>query len=339
MAKKEGKVKALALFSGGLDSILAIKLIQEQEIYVEALNFSSVFFPNEKAIDLAKKLGFKVRTIDLTGNKEYVKLIKKPKYGHGSGMNPCIDCKIFMLKEAKKIMLKEGFDFIITGEVLDERPMSQTYPKLMLIEKESGLKGRLLRPLSAKVLPETDIEKKGLVDRNELLSIKGRSRREQMALALRYNIAEYPSPAGGCLLCEKPFAKKLNDLFSSKKINEINYNELALLKIGRHFRIGKTKIIVGRNKEENDKITLLKKPKEFLFEVPDCGSPITLIQNIKPAKKEIEIAAKLTAYYSDAKEKNIVVNYWNEANKKNKNKINIKINEKEINEILKNKIG
>lgn len=339
MAKQKRKVRALAMFSGGLDSILAIKMIQEQGIEVEALNFTSVFFPNEKVVDTARKLGVKLRVIDITGNKSYIKLLKKPKYGYGVGINPCIDCKIFMLKEAKKIMLKEKFDFIITGEVLNERPMSQTYDKLMLIEKESGLKDKLLRPLSARLLPPIKAEMRGLVNRQELLSINGRSRKEQMGLALRYGITEYPSPAGGCILCEKPIKDKLRDLFENKKIEEINYNELALLKIGRHFRIEKTKFIVGRNKEENEKISLLKKPKDFLFEVPDCGSPFTLLQSIKPHKKEIEIAAKLTAYYSDSKEKNVVINYWNDLNEKKKDKISIKFDEKEITEILKNKIG
>ncbi len=339
MAKQKKKIKALAMFSGGLDSIIAIKMIQEQGIEVEALNFTSVFFPNEKARDTARKLGIKLKIIDITGNKEYIKILKKPKYGHGVGINPCVDCKIFMLKEAKKIMIKEKFDFIITGEVLNERPMSQTYDKLMLIEKESGLKDKLLRPLSARLLPPIKIELQGLVNRQELLSINGRSRKEQMGLALRYGITEYPTPAGGCILCEKPLKDKLIDLFQNKKNDEIDYNELALLKVGRHFRINKIKIIVGRNKEENEKITLLKKPGEFLLNVSDCGSPTTLIQSIKPSKKDIEIAAKLTAHYCDSKEKNIVVDYWNETNEKKKNKINIKIDEKEIGEILKNKIG
>jgi hypothetical protein len=244
-----------------------------------------------------------------------------------------------MLKEAAKIMKKQKFDFIITGEVLNERPMSQTYPKLRLIEKDSGLTGKLLRPLSAKALPETDVEKEGLVNRAELLSIQGRQRKEQFGLALRYNLSEFPTPAGGCLLCEKTIQEKLLDLFKHKKISEIDYNELALLKLGRHFRIGKTKIIVGRNKEENDQLSFLRNKNKILLEVPNCGSPITLLDpdGKKPTKREIEIAAKFTIYYSNNFDKNTVVTYW--TNEKRKNKISVKLNEGEILACLPYKIG
>ena len=337
MVAKNKKIRALAMFSGGLDSILAIKLIQEQEIEVTAINFTTPFFPNDKAIESASKLGIKLIVVDLSSNKNYLNILKKPKHGYGAGLNPCIDCKIFMLKEAAKVMKKEKFDFIITGEVLDERPMSQTYNNLKIIEAESGLKGKLLRPLSAKVLPETDIVKKFLVNPNQLLAIHGRQRKEQFGLALRYNITEYPSPAGGCLLCEKTIKAKLLDLFEYRKISEIDFNELTLLKIGRHFRVGKTKFIVGRNKEEKEKLFLLKKSKEYLFHIIGASSPVVLLKNEKPKKGEIEIAAKFTAYYSKSPEKNILIDYWKD--EKNKEKISIKLNDSEMENLLKNKIG
>ncbi|MFH0936219.1 MAG: tRNA 4-thiouridine(8) synthase ThiI [Candidatus Woesearchaeota archaeon] len=297
-------MKALALFSGGLDSLLAIKLIQDQNIQVKAINFTTPFFSNKKAIEQAKLYNIDLISIDIT--KDYLKMLKKPKHGYGKNINPCIDCKIFMLKQAKKYAKKINANFIFTGEVLGERPMSQNKPTLFVIEKEAGLKNRLLRPLSAKLLPKTIIEKKKLVDISKLLNIQGRSRKIQLELVKKYNIKEFATPAGGCLLTDSQFAKKLIDLIKYKK--NINNNDLEILKLGRHFRYKTSKIIVGRNYNENQKLLKLKNNKDIILEVIDEPSPITILQNTIN-KEAIKIAASLTARYSDSKKELVPVKY------------------------------
>ncbi|MEM4703822.1 MAG: hypothetical protein QXJ02_01975, partial [Candidatus Bathyarchaeia archaeon] len=272
------KVKALAMLSGGLDSILATKLILEQNIDVEAINFVSPFCLCKKggcgAPETAKQLGIPLKVMNV--GEEYLRIVRKPKFGYGKNMNPCIDCRIFMLKKAKQYAKKIGAAFIFTGEVLDERPMSQHMKALNLIEKEAGLEGKILRPLSAKLMKETEAEKKGLVNREKLLDIRGRSRKRQFELAKNFHIVDYPCPAGGCLLTCKEFANKLKDLFQHKK--RVSIRDVQLLKVGRHFRLGENKIIVGRNEAENKTLLQMKKKQEFYFEAQGCGSPITLLQ-------------------------------------------------------------
>lgn len=306
--KSKAQVKALALFSGGLDSILAIKLIQEQGIAVEAITFLTPFysaraggFSLERA---AQQLGVPLKVVRL--GLDYLRVIRKPKYGYGRHMNPCIDCRIYMLKKAKQYAKQIGASFIITGEVLGERPMSQNWKALKIVEEESSLKGKLLRPLSAKLLLPTEPERAGIVDRNRLLDIRGRSRKRQLALARAYGITEYQSPAGGCLLTYKEFSAKLRDLLTHKK--RVSMADLELLKIGRHFRLGENKIIVGRNKEENEALLRLKGRNDYFFEAVGTGSPITLLQGPK-TKQAIEKAAQLTAYYSDQKTGKVQVQY------------------------------
>jgi tRNA-specific 2-thiouridylase len=225
-------------------------------------------------------------------------------------MNPCIDCRIFILKEAKKYAKEIGAAFIFTGEVLGERPMSQHFSALQLVEEESGLKGKILRPLSARLLPETVMEKKGLVDRGKLLCIRGRSRKPQIKLAEEFNIRDYPSPAGGCLLTCREYASKLRDLFKHKK--RCSMADVSLLKVGRHFRFGKNKIVVGRNEAENKILTAQKTQNDCYFEVPNIGSPITVLQGAK-TKKAIKTAAALTAFYSDVKSGEVTVNFGEES--------------------------
>ncbi|MEM2955034.1 MAG: tRNA 4-thiouridine(8) synthase ThiI [Candidatus Nanoarchaeia archaeon] len=306
------KKRCLALLSGGLDSRLAIKLMQKQNIDVIALYFSLPFGTGccmpDCAFNFAQTQNIKLKIIDCTKGKlfqEYMALIRKPKYGYGTALNPCIDCRIFMLKKAKALMSKLKAQFIVTGEVLNERPMSQTQKMLNIIEKESNLQGKLLRPLSAKLLPETEVEKKGLIDRNKLLDIQGRSRKRQIELANKWKL-KYPTPAGGCLLCEKEFAKKLKDLFKHKK--KIEPRDIELLKLGRHFRYGSNKIIVGRNEQENKKLVALAN-QDFIFEVKNIPSPITLLQG-KATKTTNKIAAALTVSYSDAKNEKQVQVAW-----------------------------
>ena len=303
--------KALALFSGGLDSILAVKLLVNQGIDVVAVNFVSAFSSCAKdncgVTEVAKQLGVPLKVVKL--GDEYLKMIREPKHGYGKNMNPCIDCRIYILKKAKKIAEEIGADFIFTGEVLGERPMSQHFNALKVVEEESGLKGKILRPLSAKLLPETPIERKGLVDRKKLLDIRGRSRKPQLKLAEEFNIKSYPSPAGGCLLTCREYANKLQDLFKHRK--RCTMADAALLKVGRHFRLGKNKIIVGRNEAENAVLKAKKARNDYYFEVPHTGSPITVLQGAK-TKKAVKIAAALTAFYSDAKTAEVTVNFGRE---------------------------
>ena len=305
-------VKALGLLSGGLDSILATELIRKQDIEVVAFNVKTPFCICKKdgtseAAEAANQLKVPLKVVSV--EKDYLQMLRKPKHGYGKNMNPCIDCKIFMIKKAKKYAKEIGADFIFTGEVLGERPKSQHYPALRLIEEEAGLKGKLLRPLSAKLLPETVAEKKGLVDRTKLLNIQGRSRKPQFQLAKEFGIKSYPSPAGGCLLTCEEYSKKLRDLFANKK--RVSMADIALLRVGRHFRLGKNKIIVGRNEAENKFLVAQKTPSEYYFELPDIVGPITILQGPK-TKNAIETAAKLTAYYSDAETAKVKVNFGRE---------------------------
>jgi tRNA-uridine 2-sulfurtransferase len=305
-------VKAISLFSGGLDSILATELIRRQGIDVITFNIKTPFgIPKKDGTSEAAQAAdqLKVPLKVVTVERDYLKMLRKPKHGYGRNLNPCVDCKIFILKKAKKYAKEIGADFIFTGEVLGERPMSQHYPALKLIAEESGLKGKLLRPLSAKLLPETAAEKKGLVDRNKLLSIQGRSRKPQFELAKEYGIATYPSPAGGCLLTCEEYTKKLQDLLDNKK--RLSMVDVALLRVGRHFRLGKNKIIVGRNESENKFLISNKIRSDFYFEPSDIVGPTSLLQGHK-TKIAIETAAKLTASYSDAKSGDVTVKFGRE---------------------------
>jgi tRNA U34 2-thiouridine synthase MnmA/TrmU len=306
------KVKALALLSGGLDSTLAVKLVLDQGIDVEALNFVTPFCLCRKggcgASEVAKKFSIPLKIISV--GEDYLKVVRNPKYGYGKNMNPCIDCRIFMLKKAKEYAEEIGASFIFTGEVLDERPMSQHRKALKIIEEETGLKGKILRPLSAKLLPKTEAEKMGWVDREKLLDIRGRSRKRQIGLAKEFGITDYPCPAGGCLLTYKEFASKLRDLFNHKK--RVSLKDVQLLKFGRHFRFGKNKIIVGRNEAENKVLLQFKSAIDFYFEAQGCGSPITLLQGPKTGKA-IKKAAELTAYYSDQKTGEVLVKFGRES--------------------------
>ncbi len=302
-------MKAVALLSGGLDSILAVKLMKDQGIDVVAVNFRSIFCMCDQggicySALTAKNLGIPLKMI-FKGD-EYLKIVRKPKHGHGRGMNPCIDCRIYIFSKAKEYAEEIGAKFLFTGEVLNERPMSQHEKALNIIEEESGLKGKLLRPLSAKLLPETEAEKKGWVDRSKLLEMKGRRRVPQIELAKKLGIADYPCPAGGCLLTQKDFARKVKDFF--KHNEEATIKDMEILKRGRHFRAGDNKIIVGRNEKENEELLKFKYDEDSVFEVQNIGSPITILQGEK-TKEAVKTAAELTARYSDAEEGEVEVSY------------------------------
>ena len=242
--------KCVALISGGLDSALAARLMLEQSIDVYGLYLSLSWgcCEKDKAAAVARQLN--VPLMVLSVGDAYLDVIRKPKYGYGSGMNPCVDCRIYMFRLAKRYMEELGAGFVVTGEVLGQRPMSQLRRPLEIIEAESGLEGLLLRPLSAQLLDATLPELLGVVDRQRLLRIAGRSRHEQLSLAAADRITEHSTPAGGCLLTEEAFTKKARDLFEHEE--RPTTKDMELLTIGRHFRIGPvTKIILGRNELEN----------------------------------------------------------------------------------------
>ncbi len=267
-------VKAVGLISGGLDSMLAVKLLQQQGIEVIGVAFRSPFFDVRRAKEAASKLGIPLKVIDITD--DLIPIIRAPKHGRGSGMNPCIDCHILMVKKAGEAMREVGAQFVFTGEVLGQRPFSQTKKAMRTVEEESGMMGLLLRPLSAKRLPPTIPEKEGWVKREDLLGLWGRGRREQMELAQRFGINEIPQPAGGCLLTDPAFSRRLKDLLDHKEALE--KRDLELLKIGRHFRISPvTKLIVGRKEGENAKLRELSTKEDLLLELRNFGSPVGLI--------------------------------------------------------------
>jgi tRNA-specific 2-thiouridylase len=301
-------MKALGLLSGGLDSTLAVKLILERGIDVEALNFMTPFCLCRKggcgAAEAAKTFNVPLKIVN--AGTDYLRVIRRPKYGYGKNMNPCVDCRIFMFKKAKKYAKSIGAEFIFTGEVLGQRPMSQHRGAMDLIEREAGLKGKIVRPLSAKLLPKTEAEEKGFIDEEALLDISGRSRRRQIDLVKQFNIVNYPCVGGGCLLTDKEFANKLRDLFENKK--KVTVKDVNMLKIGRHFRFKKNKIIVGRNESENGVLLRTKRKGDYFFEVPNCGSPTTILQGPK-TKKAIEKAAGLTAFHSDKKLNEVEVDF------------------------------
>jgi len=304
------KIKAVALFSGGLDSILAVKLIQEQGIKVKGINFITPFFGLDEAFMMAKDLDIDLEIIDIT--EELLGILRNPKYGFGKNMNPCIDCHTLMLKKAGEYMTKIGASFILSGEVLGERSMSQNRNSLNIIERESGFEGRILRPLSALLLPETIPEKEGLVDRNKLLNISGRSRKRQMKLAIKMNLKDYPSPAGGCKLTDPGFSKRLRDLFAQEKYS---LEEIKLLKLGRHFRLRRDiKLIVGRNKEENEQLNNFFQDGDFLFKAKNLKGPISLLkEGIKIDDEIIEKSCQITARYCDRNEEEdegVYINYF-----------------------------
>lgn len=301
-------MKALGLLSGGLDSTLAVKLILENGIDVEAINFTTPFCQCRKggcgATEAAKTFNIPLKMI--SAGTEYLRVIRNPRFGYGKNLNPCVDCRIFMLKKAKKYAKQIGAEFIFTGEVLGQRPMSQHRGALDLIEREAGLQGKILRPLSAKLLPKTEAEEKGLIDHEALRDIRGRSRKPQIEMTREFNIVNYPCSGGGCLLTDKEFANKLRDLFQHKK--RVTIKEVNLLKIGRHFRFGDNKIIVGRNETENGILLRTKQKADYYFEVPNCGSPTTILKGPK-TKQAFEKAAAFTAFHSDKKLKEVQVNF------------------------------
>jgi tRNA-specific 2-thiouridylase len=288
--------KALLLFSGGLDSILAAKILIKQGIKVSPVCFKSYFFGCDLAKKPAENLGLKLKIVDFS--REHLKTVKMPKYGYGKGANPCIDCHLLMLKNAKRIMKTKKFDFIATGDVLGERPFSQNKKTLIKMEKEAGLESLILRPLSAKLLPETVAEEKGWVKREKSFDFQGKSRKPQLLLAKKFKIKKFPTPAGGCILTDLEFSKKLKELF--KKIPECNGKDVQILKRGRVFWQNKFLIIVGRNEKENKELKKYKKRGGLILEPKNFPGPTVLIRGFgkKIKRGTVKRGTELLSNYS-----------------------------------------
>jgi tRNA-uridine 2-sulfurtransferase len=302
---EEKNPKAIALLSGGLDSNLAIRMMLEQGVSVEAIAIKTPFCDfdcgkgcGHRVKEVADELGISLKTVYF--GEDYLRMLKNPKYGYGSGMNPCIDCRVMMYNAAKEYTKKTDADFIITGEVLSQRPMSQNNRALHIIEKEAGLEGKVLRPLSAKHLPATDAEKSGLIKRENMGEIKGRSRKGQLAMAKYFGISNPPNSAGGCLLTDPAFSKRVKDIM--KHCEDVpSLNDIELLKIGRHFRLSPdAKFVVGRNMDENEIVKALATEIDIVIEVKDYVGPTCILRSKRQDDSVIAKCAGIALRYSDA---------------------------------------
>ncbi len=296
-----GKIRALVLLSGGLDSMLVCKLLLNLGIEVLGITFRSPFWNIGKAQKVAQNLGIKLVILEF--EKDYLEILKSPRYGYGSGFNPCIDCHILMVSQAWKYAQNHGFHFVATGEVLGERPMSQNKQALEIVAKESGAGEYLLRPLSAKFLKETIPEQKNWVPREKLLDIRGRSRKKQLQLAKKWGILEFPTPAGGCLLTDPAYSQKLKELVD-RWLN-FDFSDAEILKHGRVFWDNDNLIVVGRNQEDNLKIEEGAQDSDILLKVGDHPGPTTLVRGKNP-KEAIRKAAKLTLKYAHLRKGKII---------------------------------
>jgi tRNA-specific 2-thiouridylase len=292
--------KAVALISGGLDSILAAKLVMEQGYHIMGLYFTSAFsksYGNENdthAAQVSKAIGIDLRIMDM--GQEYIDLVRNPAHGYGKNVNPCIDCKIYMLKKARTVMEEVKAPFVITGEVLGQRPMSQRRDTLHIIERDADLKGMVLRPLSAKLLSPTKAEQDSLIDRERLLGVSGRSRNVQLRLAKRYGIQGYSTPAGGCLLTDKNFSDKLRDLFKDKQT--VIPTDIRLLTVGRHYRIDAgIKIVLGRDNRENQMLMSFALKGYHLFMPHNFPGPVALLSGT-PSQEIKQTIGRLIITYS-----------------------------------------
>ena len=299
-------VIGIGLISGGLDSISAARILQDQDIQIIGVSFVTPFFGSERGERAAAMLDIELKVMDIT--QAHLEIVRSPKHGYGKGMNPCIDCHALMFREAGKVMEAQKADFLFSGEVPGERPMSQNRQALRTVAKESGYEDFIIRPLSAKLLPETVPEREGKVDRKRLLDIAGRSRKRQMELAAYYGITEYAQPAGGCLLTQPEYARRLKELMEHSP--ELEVRDVQLLRIGRHFRLDTgEKVIVGRNQDENKKLLSMRDDADIALDVKDYPSPIALIPQ-NASEKAIAEAASICVRYSDApRNEKVIVTY------------------------------
>lgn len=292
-------MKAVALISGGLDSALGAKVVVEQGIEVCGFTVVHIFSESTKTATSsyseksADELG--ITLYSHKTSQDFLNIVKHPKYGYGKNTNPCLDCRIYMIIKAGQYMKKIGASFLITGEVLGERPMSQRRDAMNITDRDSGLKGLILRPLSAKLLSPTIPEIKGWINRDRLFDIQGRSRKSQFMLAKRYGIREFSTPAGGCLLTEPNFSKRMRDLMKFKP--DFMLKDVELLKIGRHFRLPSgTKIIIGRNERENNSLVKFTKDGMIHLEPQDIAGPVVLVES-NTNDEDIKTAALLCSMY------------------------------------------
>lgn len=290
--------KAVALLSGGLDSALAIHLVKRQGVEITALHFPSFFSPLDADSEeapvklLARQLG--VPLVLQPKGKEFIDIIRNPRYGHGKNLNPCIDCRIYTFVKARDFMEEIGASFIVTGEVAGQRPMSQRKQTMKLIEKRAGCEGIILRPLSAHALEPTRPEDEGVVDRTRLLGLTGRGRKPQLQMAEEMGLHGYSPPAGGCLLTDRGFSERLRDLLEDKA--DVSEAELNLLRVGRHIRVRPgLKIVVGRNQSDNQRLEELSSGNP-MFHPVDFPGPVVLADGLPDADEELLIAGIVSRY-------------------------------------------
>ncbi len=292
-------VKAVGLISGGMDSILAVKLVQDQRIEVYAVYFVMPWGQGNltRCQGLAAQLGVHFKESYL-GN-EYLEMLKNPQYGYGSAFNPCIDCHRFMVQRAAEYMKDIGADFVFTGEVMGQRPMSQVKRCLPLIDKGTEIEGKLVRPLSARLLDETIPEREGLIDRSKLLGLSGRSRKAQFDLAKQFGITGFSAPAGGCLLTEKPFGNRLKDFLSGICRDAKETNALCF---GRYFRINEQcAVMIGRDEQENLALEACGFEGDYVIELPEIAAPLALVKGSGISEDVLQISAGIIQYFSKAR--------------------------------------
>jgi hypothetical protein len=310
----EGRVRAISLFSGGLDSICATRLVMEQDIEVVALKFVTPFFgydilknPDRYKAEIQEKYGIAVKVVDISD--DYLQMLRKPSHGFGKYFNPCIDCKIFMLKRAIGRMSDLGSSFLITGEVLGQRPMSQRRDTLNVIERDSLTRGILLRPLSAKLMNETEAEKQGLIDREKLLDFSGRGRSRQIALAKSFGISDFPAPAGGCILADPILSRRISRLYLGDFVvdsEQMNVTDILLLLIGRQYLLpGGGWLILGRDEKENIRIDELREAGDIRVDIEERPGPTALLRrgtacytDQRTREQDIRLAAGLVVRYA-----------------------------------------
>ncbi len=309
MNNSKKQVKAVGLISGGLDSTVAAKIMKDLGVDVYGVYFAMPWgcCDKTKAIEAAMQLEIKFITLQL--DERYLEVVKNPKFGYGSAMNPCVDCRIHMFTRARVYMDQIGADFVFTGEVLGQRQMSQMRHSMKWIEEGSGLQGRLVRPLCAQLLEPTIPEQEGLIDRQKLLRLNGRSRREQVLIAQANNITGYSQPAGGCLLTNQDFARRIKDTFVH---GYRNFRETIALKWGRHFRINENfKVILGRDEEENTSLIRYAHSDDIIMQMPDQMGPTLILKGTNPPNEILALAAgliqKFSRYKNDSPQE---LKYW-----------------------------
>lgn len=321
-------VRAIGLLSGGLDSMLAHAVIRAQGIEVRAVNFYTGLcivetqrrlgrrrrdgsIPANEALGAAANLEMEMEFIDISG-PDYLQLITHPRYGYGANANPCVDCRIFMFKKARELMEAWGASFVFTGEVLGQRPKSQRRDTLRIVERDSGLTGRLVRPLSAKLLEPTIPEVEGLLDRERLFGFRGRTRAPQMALAKQLGLADYPQPAGGCCyLTDESFGRRFHDLMAHRPDRHLAEEEVLLLAMGRHFRIGEVKLIVARN--ETESVALRRFSGRHAVEAIGVNGPLALVEG-QPDEAARRLLSAIVARYGQGRARDLVTVEWREPN-------------------------